>query len=394
MKRSIHAGVLNVGHSLNHYFLLIFPSVVLTLHKEWNMSYATLLQVGSAAMLVYGVMSLPAGWLADRWSRKGMMIVFYFGMGISALLTALAQTPWQMGLGLCAIALFAAIYHPVGIALIFSSANKTGRAIAVNGLAGNLGLAFAAMGTALLCQWFSWQAAFYIPGIVCLLTGVMYWFASKDVTGIEHVKNIRDDVTIPLRQLKVLFACVAVIVFFGGLVFQSTTTSLPKIMGVQFSQSLSLSSTLTTSIFVCAAFIQLVVGELIDRVDIKKLLACITGGQLLFLLLATVTHEWSLVLVFVGLMLCTYAQIPVNDWLIGRYSDAKWRSRIYAVKYTLSFSTGPIAYWLIAATYAHTQEFVLMYFILAGGMGLASLSAMMMSSSSKRKPASTILLKQ
>ncbi|KIF54263.1 MFS transporter [Vibrio owensii] len=383
MNRSFHSGVLNVGHALNHYFLLIFPSVVLTLHKEWDMSYAELLQVGSGAMLVYGVMSLPAGWLADRWSRKGMMLVFYFGMGTSAFLTTLAQTPWQMGLGLCAIALFAAIYHPVGIALIFSSANKTGRAIAVNGLAGNLGLAFAAIGTALLCQWFSWQAAFYVPGLVCLLTGIVYWYASKGVTDIEHAKRRCDDVTMSLRQLKVLFACAAVVVFFGGLVFQSTTTSLPKIMDAQFSQSLSLSSTLTTSIFVCAAFIQLVVGELLDRVDIKKLLACIAGGQLLFLLLATVTHEWSLVLVFIGLMLCTYAQIPVNDWLIGRYSDVKWRSRIYAVKYTLSFSTGPIAYWLIAATYSHTQEFALMYFILAGGMGLASLSAMMMPSSRK-----------
>ncbi|GAB7229383.1 MFS transporter [Vibrio rotiferianus] len=394
MNRSFHAGVLNVGHALNHYFLLIFPSVVLTLHKEWDMSYAELLQVGSGAMLVYGVMSLPAGWLADRWSRKVMMLVFYFGMGTSALFTALAQTPWQMGLGLCAIALFAVIYHPVGIALIFSSANKTGRAIAVNGLAGNLGLAFAAIGTALLCQWFAWQAAFYIPGLVCLLTGVVYWFASKGVTDIEHAKNISDNVTMPSRQLNVLFACAAVIVFFGGLVFQSTTTSLPKIMDAQFSQSLSLSSTLTSSIFVCAAFIQLVVGELIDRVDIKKLLACIAGGQLLFLLLATVTHEWSLVFVFVGLMLCTYAQIPVNDWLIGRYTDAKWRSRIYAVKYTLSFSTGPIAYWLIAATYAYTQEFLLMYFILAGGMGLASLSALMMPASSKRKTDSTTLVKQ
>ena len=393
MNRSFHSGVLNLGHALNHYFLLIFPSVVLTLHKEWEMSYAELLQVGSGAMLAYGVMSLPAGWLADRWSRKGMMIVFYFGMGTSALLTALAQTTWQMGLGLCAIALFAAIYHPVGIALIFSSANKTGRAIAVNGLAGNLGLAFAAMGTALLCQWFSWQAAFYVPGLVCLLTGIVYWYASKGVTDIEHAKSRRDDVTMPLRQLKVLFACAAVVVFFGGLVFQSTTTSLPKIMDAQFSQSLSLSSTLTTSIFVCAAFIQLVVGELLDRVDIKKLLACIAGGQLFFLLLATVTHEWSLVLVFVGLMLCTYAQIPVNDWLIGRYSDAKWRSRIYAAKYTLSFSTGPIAYWLIAATYAHTQEFVLMYFILASGMGLASLSAMMMPSSRKNTKAQPDLAK-
>ena len=124
MNRSFHSGVLNLGHALNHYFLLIFPSVVLTLHKEWEMSYAELLQVGSGAMLVYGVMSMPAGWLAVRWSRKGMMIVFYFGMGTSALLTALAQTTWQMGLGLCAIALFAAIYHPVGIALIFSRSEE------------------------------------------------------------------------------------------------------------------------------------------------------------------------------------------------------------------------------------------------------------------------------
>lgn len=107
----------------------------------------------------------------------------------------------------------------------------------------------------------------------------------------------------------------------------------------------------------------LVVSELIDRVDIKKLLVCIAGGQLLFLLLATVTDEWSLVFVFVGLMLCTYAQIPVNDWLI-------------------------------AATYAYTEEFVLMYFILAGGMGLALLSALMMPSSSKRKTDSTTLVKQ
>ncbi len=68
MNRSFHAGALNVGHALNHYFLLIFPSTVLTLHKEWDMSYAALLQVGSVAMLVYGVMSLPAGWLGNCYS--------------------------------------------------------------------------------------------------------------------------------------------------------------------------------------------------------------------------------------------------------------------------------------------------------------------------------------
>ena len=63
MKRLLNSLSLNLGHGLNHYVLLIFPSAVLTLHLEWGMGYAELLSVGSAAMIVYGVMSFPIGGL-------------------------------------------------------------------------------------------------------------------------------------------------------------------------------------------------------------------------------------------------------------------------------------------------------------------------------------------
>ncbi|MCM5511062.1 MFS transporter [Vibrio sp. SCSIO 43169] len=383
MKRSVYVFVLNIGHALNHYLLLIFPTVVLTLHSEWNLGYAELLQVGSAAMIIYGVMSLPVGWLADHWSRRGLLIVYFFGIGISALLTSLAQTPVQIGLGLCSIAGFAAIYHPVGIAMVFSSSDRVGRAIAINGFAGNLGLAFAAMGTAYLSQWLSWRAAFYVPALVSLLFGTVFCLVSEETEKLRTLRKTNEEASLPISQLKVLFTCIAVIVFFGGLVFQSTTTSLSKIMDVQFNQSLNLSATVTTTIFISAAFIQLGIGELIDRISIKVLLTSIAGGQLLFLLLATVCQGWILVLVFMGMMLCSYAQIPINDWLIGHYSDAKWRSRIYALKYTLSFSTGPIAYWLIASTYVNTGNFIFMYLTLALGMLLALVAIVFMPSSRK-----------
>jgi MFS family permease len=383
MKRSVYVFVLNIGHALNHYLLLIFPTVVLTLHSEWNVGYAELLKVGSAAMIIHGVMSLPAGWLADHWSRRGMLIVYFFGIGISALLTSLAQTPVQIGLGLCSIAGFAAIYHPVGIALVFSSSDRVGRAIAINGFAGNIGLAFAAMGTAYLSQWLSWQAAFYVPALISLIFGTIFCLVSEKAAKQRTLRETNEEAGLPISQLKVLFTCIAVIVFFGGLVFQSTTTSLPKIMDVQFSQSLNLSATVTTAIFICAAFIQLGIGELIDRISIKVLLTSIAGGQLLFLLMAIVFQGWALVLVFMGMILCTYAQIPINDWLIGHYSSTKWRSRIYAIKYTLSFSTSPIAYWLIASTYANTGKFIFMYLILALGMLLALTAILLMPSSRK-----------
>lgn len=374
MKRLLNSLSLNLGHGLNHYVLLIFPSAVLTLHLEWGMGYAELLSVGSAAMIVYGVMSLPVGWLADYWSRTGLMKAFFFGTGTAAIATGFAQDAFQISVGLCVIGFFASIYHPVGTALVFGSAEKTGRAIAVNGLYGNLGLALAAVVTAYLSQTFSWRLSFILPGVVCILVGVVYCNVCE-VKPYQHEVEQNDNMQpISTNKAARLIACIGLIAFVGGLVFQTTTTSLPKVLNTQLTSSIGFSGALTTFIFVCAAFIQLSIGELIERMSVKKLLVLITGCQLVFLLLATVVQGWWLIPVFMGLMLSTYAQIPVNDWLIGHYSAPAWRSRIYALKYTLSFSTAPIAYWLISSVYSVTAGFSSMFLILAVGM-LTAVSA-------------------
>ena len=56
--------------------------------------------------MAFGVFSLPAGWLADRWSRRNMMAAFYIGCGLSLAgagfapdLTALAVVPERAVLG-------------------------------------------------------------------------------------------------------------------------------------------------------------------------------------------------------------------------------------------------------------------------------------------------------
>ncbi|MEZ8720279.1 MFS transporter [Vibrio pomeroyi] len=377
MKRLLNSLSLNLGHGLNHYVLLIFPSAVLTLHLEWGMGYAELLSVGSAAMIVYGVISLPVGWLADYWSRTGLMKVFFFGTGTAAIATGFAQDAFQISIGLCVIGLFASIYHPVGTALVFGSSEKTGRAIAVNGLYGNLGLALAAVVTTYLSQTFSWRVPFMIPGVVCIFAGVVYCYVC-DVKPCQHKVEQNDNMQ-PISTNKVarLIACIGLIAFVGGLVFQTTTTSLPKVLNSQLTSSIGFSGALTTFIFVCAAFIQLSIGELIERMSVKKLLVLITVCQLAFLLLTTLVQGWWLIPVFMGLMLSTYAQIPVNDWLIGHYSAPAWRSRIYALKYTLSFSSAPIAYWLISSVYSATAGFAVMFLALAGGMFTAVSAALL-----------------
>ncbi|MEO1725251.1 MAG: hypothetical protein AAFR84_23005, partial [Pseudomonadota bacterium] len=112
--------------------MLVFATVAaLALHREWGVGYAELLAYATPGFFAFGLFSLPAGWLADRWSRDGMIAVFFLGIGGASILTSLAQTPLQMGVGLFAIGVFAAIYHPVGLAIVTLKWRNTGMRIAV-----------------------------------------------------------------------------------------------------------------------------------------------------------------------------------------------------------------------------------------------------------------------
>ena len=145
-----HALLLNLAHLLDHFFMLIFPTAVLAISKEWGLSFSQLLPLSLPAVAIFGLGALPAGWLADRWSRRGMMAVFFFGIGAASVLAGLSQGAWQLGAALALIGAFAAIYHPVGIAMLTIGSPRLGWTLGVNGVWGNLGLGVAALVTGVL----------------------------------------------------------------------------------------------------------------------------------------------------------------------------------------------------------------------------------------------------
>ncbi|MFZ0845314.1 MAG: MFS transporter, partial [Pseudolabrys sp.] len=82
-RRSI--AFLNWAHAIDHFVLLIYPTVVIGLEVVYHLPYSELIALSSTAFLAFGIFSLPAGWLADRWSRRNMMALFYLGGGLSLL---------------------------------------------------------------------------------------------------------------------------------------------------------------------------------------------------------------------------------------------------------------------------------------------------------------------
>ncbi|MGI9355317.1 MAG: MFS transporter, partial [Rhizobiaceae bacterium] len=175
-----HFFFLNVGHFLDHLFLLIFATVAaLVLTAEWGLTYSQLIPYATPGLIAFGVFSLPAGWLADRWSREGMMVVFFIGIGLASTATSFAQNPIQIAAGLFVVGMFAAIYHPVGLAMIARGGRSMGLDIAVNGVWGNMGVGCAALLTGLLIDQTGWRAAFWLPGIFSVIIGLAYLYSYR-----------------------------------------------------------------------------------------------------------------------------------------------------------------------------------------------------------------------
>src|SRR6202008_439435 len=167
-------GFVNAEHFIDHSSMLIFAAAVIIMGPALGMAYSELLPYATPGFIAFGAGSLLTGWLGGRWSRRHMMVIFFFGIGASMMSVGLVQTPLQLGAALLSIGIFASIYHPVGTAMIVSYANKLGREMGLNGVWGNLGVASSALMTGVIGQYLGWRYAFIIPGIATILLGIAF----------------------------------------------------------------------------------------------------------------------------------------------------------------------------------------------------------------------------
>jgi len=341
---------INWAHALDHYVILIYPTVVIGLGLIYQMSYAKLIALGTPSFIAFGVFSLPAGWLADRWSRRNMMTLFFGGCGLSLLAAGLAPNLVVLAVALFALGAFASIYHPVGTAILVAQATSRGRSLAFNGVCGNLGVALAAGITALLIYAFGWRGAFLVPALVCMVTAAVYLRLVPDDRQTAGARSSAPDVAFAPWLAVTIFGLFMIIALSAGLVFHITTVALPKIVDERLGADISLVLVggLATAIFMCGAVAQLTVGRLVDRVPLYLLFAAVGLLQFVGVAWAAYATGTMLVMALALSLAAIYAQVTVNDLVIARYTADAWRGRVYAVRYFLSFAVSGAAVSIIA----------------------------------------------
>jgi MFS family permease len=345
MRERLHFLLLNVGHFLDHLFTLIFATVAaLALHREWGLGYADLLKFATPGFLAFGLFALPAGWIADKWNRDGMMSVFFVGIGLASIATAFARTPLEIAIGLFVIGVFAAIYHPVGLAIVVEKWRNTGMRIAVNGVWGNLGVASAALITGYFIDHGGWRIAFIVPGVVSILVGLAYtalrWDAiihppPRAAKAADRKRVSPDFKAVLMRVSAIVFLTTAV----SSIVFQSTTFALPKVFDERLT-SIAPSATaigqLAFLVFALASIGQLIVGHFLDKLGPRTVFVTAAGIQMVFFAIMPGLVGWPALICALVFMLAAFGQIPINDYMIGRMAEGEYRARVYGVRYVVA----------------------------------------------------------
>lgn len=342
--------VLNVAHALDHWVLLVFATAVSAIALDFGLArWEDLMPYATGAFFAFGIGSLPAGRLGDTWGRRPMMLAFFFGLGASLLLVAVATGPWQIAIALTIMGVFSAIYHPVGIPMLLRDARRPGRTIGINGLAGNLGIALAALVTGVLVKYFGWRVAFVFPALVSFGCGLLFARLSPP-EGEPPTRRAPAPGTLPRADLLRVFAVVTVTTTTGSLLFNFTTNGNTELLRAKMQAIMTDPAALgmlLALIYALASLSQLLVGHLIDRMKLKRLMLGVVALQVPLFALAAAVQGWAFFAVCVLFMATVFGAIPFIDAVVVRFVDDRIRSRVAGARLAVSFGISSLAVYLL-----------------------------------------------
>jgi MFS family permease len=342
--------LLNLGHAIDHMFLLIFATAVTSIAQDFGLArWEDLMPYGVLAFLMFGLGSLPAGKLGDQWGRRAMMVVFFVGIGVASIGVALSRTPLQLALALGLLGTFAAIYHPVGIPMLLQGASRPGWTIGVNGLAGNLGIAVAALVTGFLVKHLGWRAAFVIPGLVSIACGIAFARLARS-EGEPAARRAPAAPAAPGVSLARILVVMTLGSTTGNLLFNLSTNANYELLADRLqaiTRDPALLGALLAGVYTVASFAQLLVGRLIDRVPLKTLYLGVIVVQGSLLALATQLGGWAFYAALLACMAAIFGAVPFTDAMLARYVDDRVRSRVAGLRLTISLGASSAAVWVI-----------------------------------------------
>ena len=333
---------INIGHFLDHFMMLIFAKAAFDAGRHFGLSYDEIIIYGTLGLFLFGAAAPLAGWLADKYSRSLIIIIYPFGVSLGAFLCFLSSSPIMLGFSIGIIGFFAAIFHPVGIAMLIRDSNKVGVRLGVNGVWGNMGVAAAPVLTGFIILNSNWQLSFLVPSLICLIFGIAQLRGFKEID-VKEEKTKQKTSNGLVEGWKIVLISLTMTTLAGGFIFGSLTFLIPRIFEVNLSGisvDIAITGLLAGIVYAIASLSQVGVGYLIDRYSPKIILGFVGIGQFLLIYLSSLYIDYALFFVMLMAMFFVFGQVPITDAILVRYVDDQWRARILSVKFLINLCAG------------------------------------------------------
>jgi MFS family permease len=357
-------------------------------------SYGVLGAVFTAAMLVYGLLSLPTGLILNRVSPLVIVRLVLVGGAIACVAIALAPNATVFAVALIGLGVACGPYHTAGLTLVSRVSGNDARSLGHHGMVGNLGLAIAPAFGALLAWSVSWRLPFAVaaavglgvaaaslrmralhdPGLAAKTGGAerrggvterqAYDGATRAAESREGaVGSDLDDprtadeagcLQAPAAAHAGSTHVAALILVFSitialGFIYRGFATFLPALAAARSdvlpSAAVLQGGILASIVYLAGFFGQWWGGHLGGGRRAETLYAVLMAATAALLACTFFAVDWWMLLALAATSFVHFTTQPMDNTFTGRYTSLSHRSVGYGLSFTLSFGVGSFAAW-------------------------------------------------
>jgi MFS family permease len=353
------------AHGATHYVELVYPTLAVGLAAETGLPLERVLSWSFVGYLFFGLGALPAGIAADRYGARRVILFGLLVAGASACAAGLAEPGWPLALCLAGLGAGASLYHPAGTGLLSRAVTARGRALGINGIYGNLGIALAPLTTATLVAATSWRATFVLTGAAIILATLAFSRMHLAEPPIRHesgdVKGDEQPGVSPRAVAAFVILCVTATL--GGFSYRGNTVAQPALFAEEISfMGYGMAATLAMLVGIAGQYLG---GTIADRRDLRTSYLFFHLCSLPMLVLISRTTELPLLLASSLYVFFALGMQPIENSLFATLTPERWRSTAYGLKFVLTFGVGSTAVWMVRGV-AGRSGWAAVYLVLAG----------------------------
>ncbi len=330
---------LSAVHGAVHSIIIIFSVVLGSLRQEFNWGLSFAGWVGTAGFALFGLTSLPAGWLADRFSKKTLLLLMAGGIIAGSFIMGLAVSSPIFIVGWLAAGFFGGMYHPLALAEIAGTyGKKSGKALAWHGSGGNITVAVTPVIAGLIASIYGWRAAFIMGGIV--VTIVFFLLLAVTENSVDRSRKKQPGRLPPLKLLWILLLAHCL----TGFIYRGVVTFIPSFVEQQWQGAIGLSAVggITSLILIFGIVGQFIGGALSVRVNFWRLYLTQVGIYSLALFLTPLLSRWFFVSTLVIWGIVYYSTQPVVNCYLARFSSDRTHGRLFGLAFFINYGLGSI----------------------------------------------------